>query len=97
MVSEDLKCKRLDERPGALPGDLLDLETSSADRPATECGVGWRSLSLGSLTRACIVTLVGVLLVRWCGVVGWLRLVSADVKCKRLDEPPEPTEPTGFD
>ena len=36
LVSEDLKCKRLDEHPGALPGDLLDLETNSADMPAPD-------------------------------------------------------------
>ena len=91
-VSEDLKCKRLDERPLARLGDLTDLETSSADMPATEAsGVGCHSLSLGSLTWSCIVTVVGVMLVRWFGVVGGLvgwGLASADLKCKRLDEPP---------
>ena len=34
LVSEDLKCKRLDEPPGALPIDLTVLETNSADMPA---------------------------------------------------------------
>ena len=34
LVSEDLKCKRLDEPHGARLGDLTDLETNSADKPA---------------------------------------------------------------
>ena len=72
-MSKDLKCKRLDEPPVALLGDLTDLETISADMTATGVsGVGWHSLSLGSLTGSCIVTLVGVLFAGWYGLFGGL-------------------------
>ena len=43
--------------------------------------------SLRSLTGFWIVALVGVMLARWCGVVGWLGWVSEDEKCKKLGEP----------
>jgi hypothetical protein len=66
----------------------LEPEMNSADMTATGAS-GIRRVPLtflGTLIGYCIVTLVGVLLVGWCGAVGWLRLVSEDdsEKCKRL-------------
>ena len=73
LVSEDLKCKRLDEPPVALLGDRLDLGTNSADMTVTGLsGVGCLSLSLGSLTWACTMNLAGATPPQWCGLVGWL-------------------------
>ena len=98
-VSEDLKCKRLDEPPGALPGDLLlDLETNSAGMTATGAsGVGCHSLSLGSMSWYCIVTLVGVLLARWCGVGGWLGIGENPSEMREdWSSRPELTDPTGI-